>query len=414
MCSNNVMDQLEKYNARYSIYEIRYKKYQQEEKESKIPFRVSKNPFLLPHELKEEIMNLGIILYSYFNAVISLYNTDNTVKQILDNGKQKCFIGNIPQYLFLRPDLIITEQGLKICELETSIFGLGLADILNRSYIDSGYETLVQKDDLKDYIQSVIPKEGIIAYSQRVKSFRGQLDYLADHVFSGNNSAWKSRIIDANFNYVGNVYRAFYSSDGITEPEVNNLLNSNSNFIPSLTPQFEEKAILSFIWDKRYCEFFKKELGEDKYEYLRKIIPPTFIVGQEEYFENGLPGNVVNLMEIKELPKGQRQFVIKKSSDSSWGEGIKFLHKLSHENAEKALENAIESDESYIMQQFFEGKKFPLEYCGGEMQAKIRITPYYAFWGQDVGKLVAIKATGCENMDYIHGASNSINTAVMA
>lgn len=409
---DDIIYELEKYNTRYPIYEVRKTEYKNSN--SKLPFRVTKEPLKISCELKKEIIGLGPILCMYLNAVICLYNADETVRQILDNGKQQRFIGNMPHYLFLRPDLIITEQGLKICELETSIFGLGLADILNRSYIDSGYETLVQKDILKDYIQSVIPKDGIIAYNQRVKSFRGQLDYLADQVFSGSNSAWKSRIIDANFNYVGNIYRAFYSSDGITEPEVNNLLNSNSNFIPSLTPQFEEKAILSFIWDKRYCKFFQKELGKERYEYLRMIIPPTFIVGQEEYFENGLPGNVVNLMKIKELPKGQRQFVVKKSSDSSWGEGIKFLHKLSHKNAEKALGNAIKSDESYIMQQFFEGKKFPLDYCGGEMQAKIRITPYYAFLGQDIGKLVAIKATGCENTDYIHGATNSINTAVMA
>lgn len=408
---NNIIDELKKYNTRYPIYEVRKPEYKNSN--SKLPFRVTKEPLKISRELKKEIIGLGQILCMYLNAVICLYNADETVRQILDNGKQQRFIGNTPHYLFLRPDLIITEQGLKICELETSIFGLGLADILNKSYIDSGFDTLVSRNILKEYIQSVIPEQGVIAYSKRVKSFRGQISYLANHVFSKQAFNWQGRMIDEQIPFQENVYRAFYTSDCMTEHAVNCLVNSNSNFIPSLTPQFEEKAILSFIWDKRYKEFFQRELGKHVYNYLRKIIPPTFIVGQEMNFENGLPGNVANLGEIANLPKGKRQLVIKKSSDSSWGEGIKFLHKLSHYNAKEALKIAINSNESYIIQEFFEGRKFPLNYIGGEMQAKLRITPYYAFEGNDIGKLIAIKATGCENTDYIHGATNSINTAIM-
>lgn len=43
------------------------------------------------------------------------------------------------------------------------------------------------------------------------------------------------------------------------------------------------------------------------------------------------------------------------------------------------------------------------------MQGRVRLTPYFT---PENGKLVAIKATACENTDYIHAASNSINTAV--
>lgn len=412
----SVFSELRMQNMRYSLYEVRRTEYQEDSQQ--LQFRVAESPLKVSQELKKEIIGLGPILRMYLNAVIILYNLDNTVKQMLDNGKPNQFIGNNPQYLFLRPDLIISNEGIKICEIETSMFGLGLADILNKAYIDSGYDTLVSERQLKKYVQSVIPEEGVIAYSKRVKSFSGQLKYLAEQVFSGDNSNWKCEMVDENFNYTGNVYRAFYTSDCMTEQAVNCLVNSQSNFIPSLTPQFEEKAILSLIWDKRYKDFFKRELGKVVYDYLRKIIPPTFVLGQEKNFEMGLPGNVSNPLEISKLPKSKRQVVLKKSSDSSWGEGIKFLHKLSHDKVKDCLQTAMSSNESYIIQDFFEGRKILMNYNVNNevytMQAKVRITPYYAFSGKDSGKLIAIKATGCENTDYIHGATNSINTAVMA
>lgn len=47
-----------------------------------------------------------------------------------------------------------------------------------------------------------------------------------------------------------------------------------------------------------------------------------------------------------------------------------------------------------------------------QMKARIRVTPYFSMVGVNEGKLVAIKATGCENTNYIHASTGSINTAV--
>lgn len=74
----------------------------------------------------------------------------------------------------------------------------------------------------------------------------------------------------------------------------------------------------------------------------------------------------------------------------------------------------------YIVQEFRKGKEIPLVYDdkanrkSSEMKARIRITPYFSMVDSNKGRLVAIKATGCENTNYIHASTSSINTAVSA
>ena len=404
-----ISEELNRVSKQYSLYEIRKEEYKSI---NDVPFRISPNPFKLTNMQIASLNKIGYLICKYIQIVIQLYNQNLEVKKILDRGKSADFLNfkNV-QYLFLRPDLIIDkDDNFKVCEIETSIFGLALADILNKAYLSCGIETLLSADSLSKYILLNIPKQGTIAYSERVKAFHGQLEYLAKNIFN-----WGVRLVDDTPIESYNIYRAFYCNDSVSDNNIKLLTSKNKNFIPSLTPQFEEKAILSFIWDKRFKSYFKDTLGLHDYNELRKIIPPTFIVGQEDNFELGLPNGVNNLLDIAELPKSKRRLVLKKSGDSSWGEGILFLHKISHTRIREALKKAILSDELYVIQEFNEAKKHSITYFSDtevvEMKAKIRLTPYYGFISQ-FGKMIAIKATGCENTDYIHGASNSINTSV--
>lgn len=406
-----IYNELECFNKRYSLYKIRKEEYK--DTNSDLPFRVSPQTLKLSNDHTRTLNLIGELICEYFSLVIMLYNNCDEVKKILNKGKSIKFLRNQkPKYLFLRPDLIIDKNdNFKLCEIETSIFGLALADILNRVYQLNGMDTLLSAETLKKYFVSNIPLNGTIAYSKKVQAFCGQLKYLAENIMN-----WNLKLIDDHNVFSENIYRAFYSIDYCNDVNVAKLMEQNLVFLPSLTPQFEEKAILAFLWDKRFSEYFKKNLGKSSYEFLRNLIPPTFIVGEEENFELGLPNGINQLMDISKLPKGKRKLVLKKSGDSSWGEGITFLHKVSHERVESALHKAETSNELYIIQDFNEAKKILMPYLAGEeiqeMKAKIRLTPYYAFQGKNFGKMIAIKATGCENTDYIHGATNSINTSV--
>jgi hypothetical protein len=416
-------DQIESVAEDYDIYKARRAEY---DTGQKVPFRVAPTPFRLNPEQARQIEAIGQDITSFFLAADELYHTDQAVRELLDTGKPEIFLADYPaQYLFVRPDMIITEKGFSICEVETSPFGLALAEILNRSYQDAGFETMVGNDVLASHVQATTPMEGTIVYSQRTQAYAGQMAFLADNVFSGEGRHWNAaKSSDTDPTLQENVYRGFYLDEYETDPNIRLLLEANmsngASLLPSPTPHLEEKAILSLIWDKRFEKQLRSQLGSASYDHLRDVIPPTWVVGQEEHFALGLPNQYESSIDLAKLSRSKRTFVLKSSgfsATSSWTEGVHFLGKNSAAVDEERLREARADKMSlHVIQAFHRGKTHPMEYTDQghniPMSARIRLTPYYAIGEQNTGELVAIKATGCENTDLIHASSSSINTAV--
>ncbi len=405
----------------YSMYDVRREEYKNGNTDG-INFRVSPMPFKLNNKQKIEIEQIGKAICSYMDCCIELYKNNEIVHELLDRGKPKN-LKNVEEikYLFLRPDLILTDDGFGLCEIETSPFGLGLAEVLNRAYGNEGHETIIHQNQLKNYIQSKIENTGTIAYSDKVKAFSGQLKFMANQVFSGEIKTWDATEVGIKEIKNKQIYRAFYLNEQYSNPNIAELLNSSHIYLPTSTPQFEEKALLSFIWDNRYTKFFQENLGKQEFELLRKIIPKTWIIGEEKYVEGGLPNKGGDSLSLAYLSKSNRKYVLKQSGFSlysSWGEGVKFLHKMGQGKALENLKLALNDKEHlYIVQEFKQGKNIPMTFINEtneyqKINAKIRITPYYAYMGAEKGKLIAAKVTGCENTEYIHASTASINTAV--
>ncbi|KKS03827.1 hypothetical protein A2W45_02335 [Candidatus Curtissbacteria bacterium RIFCSPHIGHO2_12_41_11] len=417
---------LEKLGEGYQWYKVRRSEYETEEK---IPFLVSPEPLILTNEEASEILTIGQDIVAFMNACNELFNIDDRVANLLNRGKpdylQKARRTN---YLFIRPDLIITKDGFSICEIETSPFGLPLAELLNRAYEEVGFQTLVPSCILGQFLRDHTTNRGQIVYSQNTASYAGQLQFLAREILSSVQREWNAAHIDT---LVGvspiHLYRGFYLYEALNDLFIHDLVIrvlDDLNVTPSLTPYMEEKALLALIWDSRLEPFFIQRLGTSTVDRLRKTIPPTWIVGQEEYFAGQLPNGVTSSIDLADLSKSMRRYVLKKSGfghGSSWGEGVNFLHEKSQAEASRLL-SAASSDNSslYIIQEFMEGQKRPLIYeeKGSRkpipMEARIRITPYFAMIGESAGQMLAIKATGCENTNYIHASTGSINTAVSA
>lgn len=390
-----------------------------------IPFRVSPEPFRLSAEQKTQLKRIGLDIAAFFQAAGEMYQHDfRGVKQILDTGKPEIFLaGQMPEYLFVRPDLIITDSGFTVCEIETSPFGLALAEILNRAYLNEGFETLIACGTLPDHVREETPVEGLLVYSQKTKAYSGQMTFLAGEVFSGPGRNWQSEIADkVKDSEKLNIYRGFYLGEYLTDPAIKSLLESDAKLIPSATPFMEEKAVLSLVYDKRYEDYLRQKLGRPSFEHLRSLIPPTWTVGQEKYFSPGMPSNISSSVGLAGLARSKRTLVLKESGmgeNSSWKKGVSFLHKQSRSKNLQALGKA-EADKSnlYVVQEFRKGLNIPMPFESGNednpisMTARVRLTPYFSVINGHEGKLVAIKATGCENTDFIHATSTSINTAV--
>lgn len=387
-----------------------------------VPFLVGTSPLALPSSTIDELKEIGYLVTQYMDCIAMLYQTNEDVHKLLDHGKPSEFHGNKPNYLFVRPDIIITPQGLKICEIEVSPFGLALSDILSQAYSDQA----IANDPalLRDFVKMNTSQNGTFIFSDKTQRFAGQLEYLADVVFSDETNAWDTSHVNAHVNRPEqSIYRGYY----LHETQRNEALRKLTHMCtttPSPTPFFEEKALLALIWDSRFAPTFKSLLGDSDFERLRQLIPPTWIIGQEEFFEPGLPGGATSTLELAGMGKSQRQVVIKSSGycdNMSWGHGVHFLDKVS---AKSAIEHIAEiedgpQDTLYIGQQYFPPEKVPFRFyangAGSDIREEdmgCRITPYYAAAGDCKGELLTIKATGRNGSRYIHAATDSVNTAV--
>ena len=388
-------------------------------------FLPAKEPFKLTQNQKEEMLNIGKEICNYMDACIDLYHKNEEVRILLDRGKPDRY-KNVKEvkYLFLRPDLILTDEGFIICEIETSPFGLALAEVLNDAYGILEYNPIISQNQLKNYMQQQTNKDGIIAYSNKVQAFKGQLDFLANQVFGNNNRHWESKNISVQQDRLTSdkeIYRAFYLNDQYNDEMVAKILNENHLHIPSETPQFEEKALLVLIWDKRFVVFFKEQLGEAGFELLRKAIPKTWIIGQEQYVDGGLPNGYLKSKDIGQIGKSKRKYVLKESgfnNNSSWGKGVHFLHKCGGNNASKLIKEAEEDTEHlYIIQEFKQPETVEMTYIDNnyvynQKQVKIRVTPYFSY-SDNKGELIAAKVTGCDiSSELIHAGTGSINAPI--
>lgn len=273
--------------AGYQMYEARRAEYATTDT---VPFHVADEPLNLSTEQYAELQRLGTEVAAFVAAADQLYRTDEEAASLLNRGKAEIFHEDRPsRHLFIRPDLVIAEDGFAVCEIETSPFGLGLAYALNNAYRGEGHETIVN-GEMSGHLEGTLPETGAVVYSEKTKAYRGQLEYMVDRMFSADGRHWDLREAGAMAGEEGPMdvpalYRAFYLHEYDTDPAVRGLIErgeaSASDWTPSLTPHVEEKALMAFLWDERWEGYFRKELGDASYEYLQTVIPPTWIIGEE-------------------------------------------------------------------------------------------------------------------------------------
>ena len=113
-------------------------------------WRVSPEPFRLEKKLADEIESLGRVLLQFYRAVNLLYRKSAEGKQPewvarwLDLGKPRELIelqrsvnfkNDFPRVI--RPDILLTENGFSITELDSVPGGIGLTAWLNQTYSES-------------------------------------------------------------------------------------------------------------------------------------------------------------------------------------------------------------------------------------------------------------------------------------
>ena len=114
-----------------------------------LDWRISPEPFPLGENVAKEIESLGRVLLQFYRAVNLLYRQSAEGKQPewvarwLDHGKpadlialqrSPAFKNDVPRVI--RPDILLTEHGLSITELDSVPGGIGLTAWLNQTYAE--------------------------------------------------------------------------------------------------------------------------------------------------------------------------------------------------------------------------------------------------------------------------------------
>src|SRR3981081_510339 len=140
---------------------------------------LSPHAFPIEKQFERELEKLGHRLFVFQRACNQLYQLSVKGKQpvwvarYLDAGKppeliklsqHKQFRDALPQVI--RPDLVLTDEGYTIAEIDSVPGGIGLTGWLNQTYSKLGADVIGGSDGMIDGFQGVLPKGGDIVISE--------------------------------------------------------------------------------------------------------------------------------------------------------------------------------------------------------------------------------------------------------
>src|SRR5437660_1354398 len=153
---------------------------------------LSPNAFPIEKKFLADLEQLGHRLFVFQRACNQLYQLSVKGKQpewvarYLDAGKPKELIefsrrkeirDDLPRVI--RPDLILTDDGYIIAEIDSVPGGIGLTAWLNQTYAGFDKEIIGGADGMLDGFQGVLPNDGDIVISQESATYRPEMEWLA-------------------------------------------------------------------------------------------------------------------------------------------------------------------------------------------------------------------------------------------
>ncbi|HPP75551.1 MAG TPA: hypothetical protein PLU88_10570 [Armatimonadota bacterium] len=427
-------------------------------------WRISPTPFPIDSELAGLLHRLGPALLSFYNAVNSLYLRSNYpwVNEYLDKGKPDSIIEHSRMNYhkrrlpgIIRPDILLTDEGPRITELDAVPGGMGQLDAMSLLYADLGFDILGSSRGMLHgfdrMIRSAAGKDDpvlAIVVSEESSDYRPEMGWLAQELKNIGRRAFMIRpeeLIfmedglfidqDSHMLKLDVVYRFFELFDLKNIPKVELLTYAAKKRLVVVTPPFkhhlEEKMLLALLHHPMLEDYWLGELSAEDFYLLKEIVPRTWILDPRpvpphavipDFRFRGKP--IQDWRVIKEGTQKERRLVVKPSgfSPSAWGSrGVVIGHDNPADKWAEAVENALECFDSvpYVLQHFHEGKRIPVRYLDQntngivEMQGRVRLTPYY--YVTDTGAALggALSTVVPPDKKLIHGMVDAVMAPCM-
>jgi len=401
---------------------------------------LSPDAFPIEEKFLTELEQLGHRLFVFQRACNQLYQLSVKGKQpewvarYLDAGKPKELVefsrrkeirDDLPRVI--RPDLILTDNGYIIAEIDSVPGGIGLTAWLNQTYSAFDQEIIGGTDGMVDGFQSVLPSGGDIAISQEAATYRPEMEWIALRL--------KDRHRDLDWRVAGAedyepkdgraVYRFFELFDLANIPKIDSLLRANAEgrvtITPPIKPFLEEKMWFALFWLKPLHEFWRRELGEKYFLKLQEVIPYSWMLDPTPLPQHAVIPRleIHDWREAARLSQKDRDLLLKVSGFSplGWGSrGVSLGSDLAHAEWEKRIENALATFDSSptIMQRFHKGRLVQHRYsdpASGElktMKGRVRLCPYYFVEQNKVKVRGALATIVPADKKFLHGMRDAI------
>lgn len=343
-------------------------------------------------------------------------------------GRQERWRQDLPGVL--RPDLVLTEDGVCISELDSLPGGIGLTGWLNETYAALGQPVLGGGTGMVDGFAAAFPHEDILI-SKESGDYQPEMEWLISKL--NDRAGGFPRSVMNPWNLTpremagSSIYRFFELFDldnvDLAAEMLKMAQEGEIQFTPPLKAFLEEKLWLVLFWSPQLQDWWRTALGEENFSLLQKCIPQGWVVDPVALPPFAVyPGlNIQSWQEAKKFGGKQRELVLKISgfSEVGWGSrSVSIGHDLSQEQWSTALDEALASfpGNPFVMQRFHRAKVVNHPAWNEErqetdlMKSRVRLCPYYFVpKGGEETRLGGVLATVCPaDKKILHGMKDAM------
>ncbi len=429
-------------------------------------WRLSPRAWPLTSREVSEVERIGQACLEFYRAMELLYTRSFEGKNLLrnaalkapwvadylDRGKPAWLVEHArskavrrTQPMVIRPDLLATDQGFAMSEVDSVPGGIGLTAFLNDLYAaEAGIVGAGDRMSLAFYeaMASLRPDKPdplvAIVVSDEACTYRPEMDWLAERLrglgkrvyclhpgdlFPAGESLCAD--IEGNPEELDVLYRFWELFDLGNIPvarHVFDLIEAGSPL--AVTPPMrhfqEEKLNLVLFHHPRLRDFWRENLSKPSWKLLNRVIPHGWIMDPVDLPPNAVldapevGGHPIYRWEqLGEASQRERNLILKLSGfhENAWGaRSVLYGSDASREEWMDGITEALEGAEQnlYLLQEYMKPARLRHPVFGPdgtlfEMNGRLRLCPYYFVKGDGV-ELAGILATFCPaDKKIIHG-----------
>lgn len=399
---------------------------------------LSPESFPLDQATKDTIAALGPALRSFQRACNDLYFESAEhpqgayafVAPLLDAGKPDHVVrlGRLERWRHdlpsvLRPDLVLTEDGVCMSELDSLPGGMGLTAWLGETFASMGDRVLGGASGMVQGFRAAFPDTDVLI-SRESADYEPEMKWLLGRV-GGQRRVW--RTWEDTSGVPGQVYRFFELFDLPNVEHADAWLAraeaGEVSFSPPLKAFLEEKLWLALFHNPQLRPWWRQRLGPEQDDLLLRCIPQGWVLDPQKLpLWAVYPGlNVHSWQEMKRFGSKARELVLKISgfSEKGWGSrGVAIGHDLSQPAWAQVIDDALASysHHPHVLQRFHKGKtvQHPAwddsRAATRSMKSRVRLCPYYFVpQGTEQTVLGGVLATVCPaDKKILHGMKDAI------